>query len=86
MEEGGRPERARGDDNGEELRQIRGGKVVDGLECVEKGFKSNSEFDREPVKLLEDGGDMQNFGPVEAYEGICEGHRKGVSYNNRCGR
>ena len=35
---------------------------MDGLECVEKGFKSNSEFDWAPVKLLEDGGDMVKVG------------------------
>ena len=39
-----------------------GGEVLDGLECVEKGFKSNSEFDLEPVKLLEDEGDMVKRG------------------------
>ena len=62
MEGGGRPEGARGDDDGEEIRQIWGGEVVDGIECVEKDFECNSEFDREPVKLLENGGDMVKGG------------------------
>ena len=34
------------------------GEIVDGLECVEKDLECNSESDREPVKSLEDGGDM----------------------------
>ena len=31
---------------------------MDGLESVYKDFKFDSEFNREPVKLLENGGDM----------------------------
>ena len=58
MEGGERPEGARGNGDGEEIRQIWGGEVVDGLEYVEKDLERDSESDREPVKLLEDGGDM----------------------------
>ena len=35
---------------------------MDGLQCLEKYFKCNSEFDWEPVKLLEDGSDVVKGG------------------------
>ena len=37
----------------EEVREVWGGQVMDGLEGMEQNFKDNAKFDRKPVKLLE---------------------------------
>ena len=50
---GGGAKGARGSDNVEEIRQIRRGKIVDGLEGVQKYFKINSVFYRKPVQMLQ---------------------------------
>ncbi len=39
-----------------------GGEVVDGFECIEEDFERDTEFDWEPVELLEDGGDVVKGG------------------------
>ena len=62
MEGGGRPEGARGGGDVEEIRQVGGGEVVNGLESVQQDFEVSSELDGEPVKLLEDGGDVMKGG------------------------
>ena len=58
-EDGGRrTEGAGGSDNVEEIREIGRGQVVDGHECYEEDFENYSEFNWEPVEVLEDRGDM----------------------------
>ncbi len=43
---------ARGDSSLNKICQIRRGKIVDSLECVEEYFKINSKFDGEPMEML----------------------------------
>ena len=60
---GGRgSEGAGGSGNMEEVGQIWGGEVVDGLECYQEDFVLNTELDREPVELLEDRSDVVDGG------------------------
>ena len=42
----------------DEVRQIWGGEVVYGIECIEEDLVFNTVFDREPMKLVQDGGDV----------------------------
>ena len=38
----------------DEVRQIWGSKVMDGLKCKQEDFEFEAELNREPVELLED--------------------------------
>lgn len=49
---GGGSDGVRGGGDVEEIREIRRGKIVDGLKCVQKDFEMYSEFDRKPVEML----------------------------------
>ena len=42
----------------DEVRQIWGSKVMDGLKCKQEDFEFEAELNREPVELLEDRGDV----------------------------
>ena len=42
----------------DEVRQIWGGEVMYGIECIEEDLIFDTVFDREPVKLVQDGGDV----------------------------
>ena len=58
-EDGGRrTEEAGGRENVEEIREVGRGEVVDGHECYEEDFEDDSEFNWEPVEVLENRGDM----------------------------
>ena len=46
----------------EEIGEVRGGKVMDGLESVQEDFVVDSELDGEPVKLLKDRVDVVKRG------------------------
>ena len=48
----------------EEIRQIRGGEVVDGHECKQEDFELYTELNREPVELLQDRSDVVDRGGV----------------------
>lgn len=52
LDGGGVSERAGGSNNVHEVGEIQKGKVVDGLEGLQKDFEVNSEIDQEPVYLL----------------------------------
>ena len=62
MEGGGQPEGAGGGGNVNQIRQIGGREVMDSFKGMEEDFESGSIFDREPVKLLENGGDVMKGG------------------------
>ena len=80
----------------EEIRQIRQGEVVNGLECKQEDFELDMELDREPVELLEDRSDVMDEGGSsydagsgildQVYGGICEGGRRGESCSNPDGK
>ena len=55
---GGGSEGTSGGDDVQEIRQVGRGKVVDGHVCVQEEFVVDAVFDREPVEVLEDGGDV----------------------------
>ena len=46
----------------EEIRQIRGGEVVDGLECKQEDCELYTELNRDPVELLQDRSDVVDRG------------------------
>ena len=46
----------------EEIRQVRGGEVVDGLICKQEDFELYAVLNREPVELLEDRSDVMDGG------------------------
>ncbi len=58
MEGGGRSEGTGWSDNVQEVREVRRGKVMDRLVGVQKDFVGDSLIKREPMELLEDGGDV----------------------------
>lgn len=60
--DGSRPDSAGGFVDVEELRQVERSEVMDGLEGEKKIEIINAIFDREPAKLLKDGGDVINGG------------------------
>ena len=55
---GGGSEGAGGSGYVDEVGQIWGSKVVDGLKCKREDFEFETELNREPVELLEDRGDV----------------------------
>ena len=59
-EVGGRggSETSGGDVNLDEVGQVGGGQVMDCFESMEEDFVINTEFDGEPMELMEDGSDV----------------------------
>ena len=56
-------------DDVEEVRQIRRGKVVDGLERKQEDFEVCSELDRKPLELLQNRSDVVDGGTMWWMEG-----------------
>lgn len=62
MKRRGGPEGTRRSGSVKKIGQIGRSEVVNGLKCKQKDFERDAELDREPVKLLEDGGDVVRGG------------------------
>ena len=62
MDGGGGSEGAGGSGSVEEVGQIGRCEVMEGFESMEEDFEINTEFNREPVELLQDRGDVMEGG------------------------
>ena len=60
VERGGRSEGTGRGGNVEEFGQVKRGKVMEGVECKQEDFEVYTEFDREPVELLHNRGNVVN--------------------------